>query len=81
MARDTHARAAHVARCVQSNRLDSMLGLEECVALEELYLSHNGIWKIEVGVAGGWGVGGLGSKGLGGWLGRGHLEDRGLEWL
>jgi hypothetical protein len=27
-----------------------MLGFEECPALEELYLSHNGIWQIEVGV-------------------------------
>ncbi|GJS83953.1 protein phosphatase 1 regulatory inhibitor subunit PPP1R7 [Tanacetum coccineum] len=39
-------------RCIkklslQSNRLTSMKGLEECVALEELYLSHNGIAKME----------------------------------
>ncbi|KAE8735375.1 dolichyl-diphosphooligosaccharide--protein glycosyltransferase subunit STT3 [Hibiscus syriacus] len=35
----------------QSNRLTSMRGLEECIALEEIYLSHNGLWlndnKIE----------------------------------
>lgn len=24
-----------------------MLGLEACTSLEELYLSHNGIWRIE----------------------------------
>lgn len=35
--------------CVmQSNRLESMRGFEACTALEELYLSHNGIWQIEV---------------------------------
>ncbi|GJY31399.1 protein phosphatase 1 regulatory subunit pprA [Tanacetum coccineum] len=39
-------------RCIkklslQSNRLTSMKGLEECVALEELYLSHNGTAKME----------------------------------
>ena len=28
-------------------RLESMLGLSGCTLLEELYLSHNGIWKIE----------------------------------
>ncbi len=33
---------------VQSNRLEAVSGLEELTALEELYLSHNGIWKIEV---------------------------------
>ncbi|KAH7511969.1 hypothetical protein FEM48_Zijuj12G0040300 [Ziziphus jujuba var. spinosa] len=32
---------------VQSNRLTSMKGFEECIALEELYLSHNGISKME----------------------------------
>uniref|UniRef100_A0A251J0H3 Protein phosphatase 1 regulatory subunit 7 n=1 Tax=Manihot esculenta TaxID=3983 RepID=A0A251J0H3_MANES len=32
---------------LQSNRLTSMKGFEECVALEELYLSHNGITKME----------------------------------
>ncbi|KAL0308579.1 UNVERIFIED_CONTAM: protein phosphatase 1 regulatory inhibitor subunit PPP1R7 [Sesamum radiatum] len=32
---------------LQSNRLTSISGLEECVALEELYLSHNGIEKME----------------------------------
>ncbi|XP_020593923.1 protein phosphatase 1 regulatory subunit pprA [Phalaenopsis equestris] len=32
---------------LQSNRLTSMLGFQECVALEELYLSHNGIAKME----------------------------------
>ncbi|PON62239.1 LRR domain containing protein [Parasponia andersonii] len=32
---------------LQSNRLTSMKGFEECVALEELYLSHNGISKME----------------------------------
>ncbi|KAJ6925217.1 protein phosphatase 1 regulatory inhibitor subunit PPP1R7 [Populus alba x Populus x berolinensis] len=32
---------------LQSNRLTSMKGFEECVALEELYLSHNGIAKME----------------------------------
>lgn len=24
-----------------------MLGFEQCTALEELYLSHNGIWRLE----------------------------------
>jgi hypothetical protein len=33
---------------VQSNRLESMAGLEGCTALEELYLSHNGINRLEV---------------------------------
>ncbi|XP_077228552.1 protein phosphatase 1 regulatory inhibitor subunit PPP1R7 homolog [Tasmannia lanceolata] len=32
---------------LQSNRLISMMGFEDCVALEELYLSHNGILKME----------------------------------
>ncbi|KAI4347073.1 hypothetical protein L6164_007922 [Bauhinia variegata] len=32
---------------LQSNRLTSMLGFESCIALEELYLSHNGITKME----------------------------------
>ncbi|KAK5824639.1 hypothetical protein PVK06_019420 [Gossypium arboreum] len=32
---------------LQSNRLTSMIGLEECNALEEIYLSHNGIAKTE----------------------------------
>ncbi|XP_016497535.1 protein phosphatase 1 regulatory inhibitor subunit PPP1R7 homolog [Nicotiana tabacum] len=32
---------------LQSNRLTSMIGFQECVALEELYLSHNGIEKME----------------------------------
>ncbi|KAK4373007.1 hypothetical protein RND71_008391 [Anisodus tanguticus] len=32
---------------LQSNRLTSMIGFQECVALEELYLSHNGIAKME----------------------------------
>ncbi|KAK7251534.1 hypothetical protein RIF29_34823 [Crotalaria pallida] len=32
---------------LQSNRLTSMTGFEGCVALEELYLSHNGISKME----------------------------------
>ncbi|CAI0403977.1 unnamed protein product, partial [Linum tenue] len=32
---------------LQSNRLTSMTGFEGCVALEELYLSHNGIEKME----------------------------------
>eukprot|EP00983_Pelagomonas_calceolata_P089935 1157361-Pelagomonas_calceolata.AAC.3 len=36
---------------LQSNRLESMLGFEACTGLEELYLSHNGIWRIEVGRA------------------------------
>lgn len=30
-----------------ARRLESMLGLEGCVALEELYLSHNGIARLE----------------------------------
>nr|GFC60036.1 hypothetical protein [Tanacetum cinerariifolium] len=39
-------------RCIkklslQRNRLTSMKGLEECVALEELYLSHNGAAKMK----------------------------------
>ena len=33
---------------VQSNRLTSMTGLEACTALQELYLSHNGISHLEV---------------------------------
>lgn len=32
---------------LQSNRLTSTTGFEDCVALEELYLSHNGISKME----------------------------------
>lgn len=32
---------------LQSNRITSISGLEECLALEELYLSHNGITKME----------------------------------
>lgn len=32
---------------LQSNRLTSMLGFEDCIYLEELYLSHNGIAKME----------------------------------
>ncbi|KAK1289487.1 hypothetical protein QJS10_CPB18g01104 [Acorus calamus] len=32
---------------LQSNRLTSMIGFQDCVALEELYLSHNGIAKME----------------------------------
>ncbi|RZC13854.1 Protein phosphatase 1 regulatory inhibitor subunit PPP1R7-like isoform C [Glycine soja] len=32
---------------LQSNRLTSMMGFDGCVALEELYLSHNGIAKME----------------------------------
>lgn len=30
-----------------AHRLTSMLGLERCTALEELYLSHNGIQRLE----------------------------------
>ena len=30
-----------------------MLGLEACTALEEVYLSHNGIWRLEVRGGGG----------------------------
>ena len=33
---------------LQSNRLEGTQGLEACLALEELYLSHNGIAKLEV---------------------------------
>ena len=33
---------------LQSNRLASMAGFEHCIHLEELYLSHNGISKLEV---------------------------------
>ena len=33
---------------LQSNRLASMTGFEHCIHLEELYLSHNGISKLEV---------------------------------
>jgi Leucine-rich repeat (LRR) protein len=33
--------------CALRHRLESMLGLEACTSLEELYLSHNGIWRIE----------------------------------
>jgi Leucine-rich repeat (LRR) protein len=32
---------------LQSNRLVSMDGLQQCTALEELYLSHNGIRCIQ----------------------------------
>lgn len=32
---------------LQSNRLTSMLGFHDCISLEELYLSHNGISKME----------------------------------
>lgn len=35
---------------LQSNRLTSMAGLHHCPLLEELYLSHNGIERLEVGV-------------------------------
>lgn len=35
---------------LQSNRLTSMAGFEHCIHLEELYLSHNGISKVEVRV-------------------------------
>lgn len=38
---------------LQSNRLTSMAGLGACTALEELYLSHNGIQQLEVGGGGG----------------------------
>lgn len=31
-----------------SNRLESMAGLSACTALQELYLSHNGLTAIEV---------------------------------
>ena len=34
---------------LQSNRLSSMEGLEGCACLEELYLSHNGITRLQVG--------------------------------
>lgn len=34
---------------LQSNRLTSMAGLQHCTLLEELYLSHNGIQRLEVG--------------------------------
>ena len=33
---------------LQSNRLTSMAGLQGCTALQELYLSHNGIEAIQV---------------------------------
>lgn len=33
---------------MQSNRLESMSGIEVCEGLEELYLSHNGISEIQV---------------------------------
>ena len=33
---------------LQSNRLSSMEGLEGCACLEELYLSHNGITRLQV---------------------------------
>ena len=33
---------------LQSNRLESMAGLSACTALQELYLSHNGIPRLEV---------------------------------
>ncbi|KAK9130999.1 hypothetical protein Sjap_011486 [Stephania japonica] len=32
---------------LQSNRLTSMIGFQDCIALEEIYLSHNGISKME----------------------------------
>ncbi|XVF06836.1 hypothetical protein REPUB_Repub06bG0085300 [Reevesia pubescens] len=32
---------------LQSNRFTSMTGFEQCVTLEELYVSHNGIAKME----------------------------------
>lgn len=32
---------------LQSNRLSSMRGLGQCLQLRELYLSHNGIQKLE----------------------------------
>ena len=31
-----------------SNRLESMAGLAACTALQELYLSHNGLTALEV---------------------------------
>lgn len=33
---------------VQNNRLERITGLTECTALEELYLSHNGLQSLEV---------------------------------
>ena len=33
---------------LQSNRLTSMVGFGRCIHLEELYLSHNGISRLEV---------------------------------
>lgn len=39
---------------LQSNRLTSMAGLQSCTALQELYLSHNGIDAIEVRRPGFW---------------------------
>ena len=43
-----HARLHSLAKLsVQSNRLTSMRGLEACTALQELYLSHNGIETLE----------------------------------
>ena len=33
---------------LQSNRLTSMVGFGQCIHLEELYLSHNGISRLEV---------------------------------
>ena len=33
---------------VQNNRLERITGLAECIALEELYLSHNGLQSLEV---------------------------------
>ena len=32
---------------LQSNRLSSMRGVGQCLQLRELYLSHNGIQKLE----------------------------------
>jgi protein phosphatase 1 regulatory subunit 7 len=32
---------------IQSNRITKLEGLEELAALEELYISHNGLGKIE----------------------------------
>lgn len=44
-----HRRLTSLRRLsLQSNRLASMAGFEHCIHLEELYLSHNGISKLEV---------------------------------